>query len=100
MRSTDFNILIPFLLNSISRILRLTYYFAQIASKRNPEQEREAQEWIESVLGKKFPPGEVFEDVLKDGQVLCHVMNKLSPGSIPKINTSGGQFKMMENINV
>lgn len=26
-------------------------------------------------------------------------MNKLKPGAIPKINTSGGQFKMMENIN-
>ena len=26
-------------------------------------------------------------------------MNKLKPGSIPKINTTGGQFKMMENIN-
>lgn len=26
-------------------------------------------------------------------------MNKLSPGSIPKINTQGGQFKMMENLN-
>lgn len=73
---------------------------SQIAAKRNPEQEREAQEWIESILGKKFPPGETFEDVLKDGQVLCHLMNKLSPGSVPKINTSGGQFKMMENINL
>ena len=27
-------------------------------------------------------------------------MNKLKPGSIPKINTSGASFKMMENINV
>jgi hypothetical protein len=27
-------------------------------------------------------------------------MNKISPGSISKINSSGGQFKMMENINV
>jgi hypothetical protein len=26
-------------------------------------------------------------------------MNKLKPGSIPKISTTGGQFKMMENIN-
>lgn len=26
-------------------------------------------------------------------------MNKLMPGVIQKINTSGGQFKMMENIN-
>ena len=71
----------------------------QIAAKRNPEQEREAQEWIESILGKKFPPGEAFEDVIKDGQVLCHLMNKISPGAISKINTTGGQFKMMENIN-
>ncbi|XP_033211860.1 muscle-specific protein 20-like [Belonocnema kinseyi] len=73
---------------------------AKIASKRNLEQEKEAQEWIEAILGKKFPVGETFEDVLHDGQVLCQLMNKISPGSIPKINTSGGQFKMMENINV
>lgn len=26
-------------------------------------------------------------------------MNQLSPGIIKKINMSGGQFKMMENIN-
>lgn len=27
-------------------------------------------------------------------------MNKLQPGSIPKINTTGASFKMMENINM
>lgn len=26
-------------------------------------------------------------------------MNKIKPGSTPKINTSGAPFKMMENIN-
>ena len=26
-------------------------------------------------------------------------MNKLMPGSVPKINTSGTHFKLMENIN-
>lgn len=62
--------------------------------------EKEAQEWIEAILGKKFPPNELFEDVLKDGQVLCELMNKISPGSVSKINSSGGQFKMMENINM
>lgn len=72
----------------------------QLAGKRDPEQEREAQEWMETVLGAKFPPGELYEDVLKDGTVLCQLMNKLAPGSVPKINTSGGQFKMMENINM
>lgn len=71
---------------------------AKLASKRNPEQEKEAQEWIETILGAKFPPGEAYEDVIKDGTVLCQLINKLKPGSVPKINTSGGQFKMMENI--
>ncbi|KAK0080343.1 hypothetical protein PV325_014105 [Microctonus aethiopoides] len=73
---------------------------AKTLAKRDPQQEKEAQEWIEAVLGKKFPTNEAFEDVIRDGQVLCEVMNKLAPGSIPKINTSGGQFKMMENINM
>lgn len=41
----------------------------------------------------------LYEDVLKDGQVLCKLINKMQPGSVPKINSSGGQFKMMENIN-
>ncbi|XP_019881025.1 muscle-specific protein 20 [Aethina tumida] len=72
---------------------------AKIAAKRNPEQDKEAQEWIETILGAKFPPGQLYEEVLKDGTVLCQLINKLAPGSVPKINTSGGQFKMMENIN-
>lgn len=71
----------------------------QIASKRNPQLDQEAQAWIEAVLGAKFPAGELYEDVIRDGTVLCQLINKLSPGAVPKINTSGGQFKMMENIN-
>lgn len=73
--------------------------FLQIAGKRNPEMDKEAQEWIETVLEFKFPGGETYEDVLKDGQVLCRLINKLKPGSVAKINESGGQFKMMENLN-
>lgn len=72
---------------------------AKLASKRDPQQDKEAQEWIETVLGAKFPPGELYEDVIRDGTVLCQLINKLAPGAVPKINTSGGQFKMMENIN-
>ncbi|XP_058804087.1 muscle-specific protein 20-like [Phymastichus coffea] len=72
---------------------------AKILAKRDPQQEAEAKEWIESVLGKKFPAGVAFEDHLKDGIVLCELMNAIQPGSINKINTSGGDFKMMENIN-
>lgn len=76
-----------------------TNFGFQILSKRDADQENDAQEWIESILGEKFPAGVIYEDHLRDGTVLCKVMNKLKPGSISKINTSGGQFKMMENIN-
>lgn len=74
--------------------------FQQLAGKRNPEQEAEAQQWMEDVLGAKFPPGETYESALKDGVILCKLMNKIKPGSVPKINTTGASFKMMENINV
>ncbi|XP_075169633.1 muscle-specific protein 20 transgelin [Haematobia irritans] len=72
---------------------------AKIAGKRNPEMDKEAQEWIENILGEKFPGGVEYEEHLKDGQVLCNLINVLAPGSVAKINSSGGQFKMMENIN-
>jgi len=72
----------------------------KLAGKRNADQESEAQQWIETVLGAPFPPGESYEDALKDGIILCKLMNKLKPGIIPKINTAGASFKLMENINV
>lgn len=71
---------------------------AKIAAKRDPALEKEAQEWVEAVIGRSLG-GEPFEDAIRDGQVLCELMNKLKPGSVAKVNSSGGQFKMMENIN-
>jgi len=53
--------------------------------------------WIEAVLGEKLPAG-AYEDVLRDGIVLCKLINKIAPGSVAKIQTSGGSFKLMENI--
>lgn len=70
----------------------------KIAGKRDPQAEAEVVEWIEAILGERLPPGP-YEEVLRDGTILCRMMNKMMPGSIPKINTQGGQFKMMENIN-
>lgn len=55
---------------------------------------------MESILGYKFPKGFPLEEYIKDGQVLCKLINTISPGSVPKYNTTGGQFKMMENINL
>lgn len=41
-----------------------------MAGKRDPNLEREAQQWIEEVIGEKFPKGS-YEDALKDGILLC-----------------------------
>jgi hypothetical protein len=41
-----------------------------MASKRDPELDKEAQSWIESVIGKKFPDCS-YEDGLRDGIILC-----------------------------
>ncbi|XP_071529438.1 muscle-specific protein 20 isoform X2 [Panulirus ornatus] len=67
-------------------------------AKKDPEKENEAIQWIFQVLGEPLPD-KTFGEILRDGQVMCRLMNKLSPGCIAKINTSGSQFKMMENIN-
>ncbi|XP_076057903.1 muscle-specific protein 20 transgelin [Oratosquilla oratoria] len=72
---------------------------AKMLGKRDKEQDAEAQAWIEAVLDEKFPEGVAYEDAIRDGQILCRLINTLAPGSIKKINTSGAQFKLMENIN-
>ncbi|XP_052900086.1 myophilin [Anopheles moucheti] len=64
---------------------------------RNKEQEAEVLQWIADVLGEKLPPGP-YEDVLKDGVVLCKLINKMAPGSVKKIQERGTNFQLMENI--
>lgn len=69
----------------------------QIAGKRDPEQEREAQEWLQIIVGEGFPDN--FENSLRSGVILCKLMNKLHPGIIQKIALTGGDYKMMDNIS-
>ena len=64
---------------------------------RNKEQEAEVLAWIEAVIGEKLPPGN-YEDILKDGVVLCKLANKLAPGSVKKIQAKGTNFQLMENV--
>ncbi|KAF7282906.1 muscle-specific protein 20 [Rhynchophorus ferrugineus] len=66
-------------------------------SKRNKELEGEVLNWIAAVLGEPLPKGE-FEDILKDGVILCNLINKLAPNSVKKIATRGTNFQLMENI--
>jgi len=64
---------------------------------RKPEQEKEILEWIFAVLGEPQPAGE-FEDILKDGIVLCKLINKIQPGSVKKFKEKGPAFLLMENV--
>ncbi|GMG17655.1 unnamed protein product [Phytophthora fragariaefolia] len=68
-----------------------------VVASAGPTAEEEAQEWIEAVLGEKFLAS--FADSLKDGVILCTLMNKIVPGLIPKIQTSTMPFKQMENVS-
>lgn len=64
---------------------------------RNKEQEAEVLNWIFEVLGEKVPSGQ-YEDILKDGIVLCKLINKIAPGSVKKIQERGTNFQLMENV--
>lgn len=64
---------------------------------RNKEQEKEVLDWIFQVLGEKTPSGD-YENILKDGIVLCKLANKMVPGSVKKIQERGTNFQLMENI--
>jgi len=59
--------------------------------------EAETRAWIEAVLGEKLGECSLQEE-LKDGVVLCHLVNKLKPGSAVKPSTSKMPFKQMENV--
>jgi len=72
---------------------------AKMAAKQDPALESEAQAWVEAVNGEKFPKGVAYEDALKDGIILCKLINKLKPGSVPKITTKGGGFALRENVS-
>merc|ERR1712021_62675 len=64
---------------------------------RKPEQEQEVRDWIEAVLEEPLPAGD-YEEVLKDGVVLCRMMNKIVPDAIKKFKQKGPAFLLMENV--
>ena len=73
------------------------YLFKCYFQPRNKEQEQEVLDWIENVLGEKLSGGS-YEDILKDGVVLCKLINKIAPDSVKKIQTKGTNFQLMENV--
>ena len=68
----------------------------KVAAKYDNALESKLQGWIEGVVGEPFT--QPFPDELKNGRVLCKLINKLQPGSVKKISESNFAFKQMENI--
>uniref|UniRef100_A0A8C5JSK3 Calponin 1 n=1 Tax=Junco hyemalis TaxID=40217 RepID=A0A8C5JSK3_JUNHY len=68
-----------------------------LAQKYDPQHERELRVWIEGTTGRRI--GDNFMDGLKDGVILCELINKLQPGSVPKVNEPVQNWhKQLENI--
>lgn len=67
------------------------------AAKYDHAAEAAVRSWIEAVTGESVSGA--FGASLKDGKLLCALMNKIQPGSIKRIETSIMPFKQMENIS-
>merc|ERR1712243_59830 len=73
-------------------------------AKFSPERAKQCVEWIEEVTKSKVEM-EIkdqidFAELLKDGSVLCQLINAIQPGSVKKINTMKAPFKQRENIEM
>ncbi|XP_035981371.1 calponin-3 isoform X3 [Fundulus heteroclitus] len=68
----------------------------QIAQKYDLQKEEELRFWIEDVTGMVI--GDNFQKGLKDGVILCELINKLQPGSVKKINHSQLNWHKLENL--
>lgn len=77
-------------------------------AKFDLERAQTALDWVEQMIGEKldYPGGDGIKDslefgtILKDGSVLCKLINRLQPGAVKKINTMKAPFKQRENIEM
>ncbi|KAF1844998.1 uncharacterized protein K460DRAFT_385662 [Cucurbitaria berberidis CBS 394.84] len=63
-----------------------------------PKAANEVRSWIEDVLGERLPAGDLL-DALKDGTVLCRLVNHAVPNPGVKFKKSSMPFIQMENIS-
>ena len=66
------------------------------AGMNDPEEQ--AAWWVGAVTGREQPEGTSLQAWLKDGVVLCELINTISPGSAAKPSTSEMPFRQMGNI--
>ncbi|XP_043280962.1 myophilin [Venturia canescens] len=74
----------------------------KINSKYSEKLAEECLGWIQTITGENInTSGDMdnFYELLKDGTLLCRLVNLIKEGSVKKINQSTLTFKCMENIN-
>ncbi|XP_045073872.1 LIM domain only protein 7-like isoform X3 [Coregonus clupeaformis] len=59
----------------------------------------EAQRWMEEVTSKSFGCNN-FRSALENGVLLCHLINRLKPGIIKRMNTLSTPMAGLDNVNV
>ncbi|KAJ8278673.1 hypothetical protein COCON_G00057390 [Conger conger] len=69
----------------------------KIAQKYDHQKEEELRTWIEDVTG--CPIGDDFQKGLKNGVILCQLINKLQPGSVKKVSQSSQNWHQLENVS-
>jgi len=73
----------------------------KINSKYSEELAAECLEWVKLITGEPINTNgdmDNFFEVLKDGVILCKLVNAINPGSVKRINESKMAFKCMENL--
>ncbi|KAH7820682.1 putative calponin domain-containing protein [Monocercomonoides exilis] len=68
----------------------------KMESKYDKALEAEIIEWIEKETGSKITS---FLPDLKSGVILCNLINKFLPGSVPRISKMSNAFQQMENLS-
>merc|ERR1712212_1164849 len=74
----------------------------KMSTKYNLEEANQAADYILHYVSDAVKPEICDEDHLhewlKDGIILCKLINAIEPGSVKKINNSNMNFRQMENI--
>ncbi|KAL5269478.1 hypothetical protein ACHWQZ_G003087 [Mnemiopsis leidyi] len=59
---------------------------------------KQARLWIEAVFGKKHDSDVKFKKALTDGILLCRLINKVVPNTIPFVNVGRNPITWLENV--